>query len=67
MDLESIVSEISSVQPISTLPKNDVLLLRDRADRLEPVVLEMRADQAPEPSTELQPETNNVDRAFHAT
>jgi polyhydroxyalkanoate synthase subunit PhaC len=67
MDLKLTVSEISPVQPISTLPKDDVPLLRDRADRREPVVFETRADRAPEPSTEVQPEANDVDRAFHAT
>jgi poly[(R)-3-hydroxyalkanoate] polymerase subunit PhaC len=55
------------VQPTSTLPKDDAPLLRGRADRLEPVVFEARADRAPGPSTEVQLETNDVDRAFHAT
>jgi polyhydroxyalkanoate synthase subunit PhaC len=54
------------VQPISTLPKDGVALALDRADRLKPVVVEARADQASEPHSEGSLETNEVDRAFHA-
>jgi len=54
------------VHPTSTLPKGDVAWAPDRADRLKPVVAETRADQQPEPHGEGPPETNEVDRAFHA-
>jgi len=41
-------------------------LAPDRADRLKPVVVEARADQASEPHSKGSLETNEVDRAFHA-
>jgi polyhydroxyalkanoate synthase len=61
------------VQPISTLPKDDVLLspcavaaVAGADDRRAPVIIDAPADQALEPHHAAAPETNEVDRAFHA-
>lgn len=61
------------MQPISTLPKDDVLLspcavaaVAGADDRRAPVIIDAPADQALEPHHAAAPETNEVDRAFHA-
>jgi polyhydroxyalkanoate synthase len=67
------VKQSHPVQPTSTLPKDDTPLLRRAVavsqgadDRQPPVMAEARADRGSEPHREVLPETNAVDRAFHA-